>query len=286
MTPRSTQVVPSTDGVRLALHHLGGDGPVVLVCHATGFHGRAYEPLADPLSAEYSVWALDFRGHGASTAPVSGDFTWDGMAADVLAVVDAIGVDGVLGVGHSLGGAALLLAELARPGVLRAGFLFEPIVFPRETILARTENPMSAAARRRRDEFPSREAALARDAGRPPLDALRADALAAYVEHGFVDANGDGVRLACTPEHEARTFEAEDNMTLDRLVGIDSPIVVALGESSDHLGPADLAPAIADRLPGGRLHRYDGLGHFGPLEDPDRVAGDIALEFRAPQSLD
>ena len=40
------ETVPSTDGVTLAVHDLGGDGPPLLLCHATGFHGRVWTALA------------------------------------------------------------------------------------------------------------------------------------------------------------------------------------------------------------------------------------------------
>ena len=58
-----TRVIPSTDGVELRLHHLGGSGDPLLICHATGFHGRAYAPMARLLSERHAVWAVDFRGH-------------------------------------------------------------------------------------------------------------------------------------------------------------------------------------------------------------------------------
>jgi pimeloyl-ACP methyl ester carboxylesterase len=262
--------------VELAVHHLGGHGPGLLVCHATGFHGLAYAPMARDLARVADVWALDFRGHGSSTPPRSGDFTWDGMADDVLAAVDAIGTGPVLAVGHSLGGAAILLAELDRPGSITRAYLYEPIVFPREHVLGRAESPMSGPARNRRDVFPSKRAAFERYASRPPLDALRPDALAAYVEHGFVGTGTGEVRLACRPEHEARTFEAEDRMTLDRLADLDLPVVIGVGARAPHPGPADLAPAVAAAVRGSRLIEYADLGHFGPLQDPDRIAADVA----------
>lgn len=271
----STQRVPSNDGVDVALHHLGGHGPHLLICHATGFHGLAYAPLGRALGADFTVWALDFRGHGASTTPRSGDFNWEGMASDVIACVDAIGAEHLVAVGHSLGGAAILLTELTRPGTFDAAYLYEPIVFPADFLIGRTDNPMSGPARHRRAEFPSRRAAYDRYRSRPPLDALHPDALAAYVEHGFVDTDDGAVRLACEPEHEARTFEAEDKMTLDRLVGIDLRLVVGVGQPDADFSPARLAPAVAGAVPGARLVEYD-LGHFGPLEDPERIAADIA----------
>ncbi|MCB0965178.1 MAG: alpha/beta fold hydrolase, partial [Acidimicrobiales bacterium] len=153
--------VPSTDGVELELHDLGGDGPPLLVAHATGFCAGPYRPMAPILAADHHVWALDFRAHGASTRP-DGPISWRGMADDVLAVVDAIDAGPVLGLGHSMGGACLALAELVRPGTVRAAYLFEPIIFPDEWADARGPNPLAEAARRRRASFGSRAEALAR----------------------------------------------------------------------------------------------------------------------------
>ena len=138
------------------------------------------------------------------------------MGADVLAAVDAIGSEQVHAFGHSLGGASLLIAETVRPGMLRTAYLFEPIVLTEAYTSERT-NLMSDAARRRRDVFGSKAEALWRYAGRAPLGLLRADALAAYVEHGFEELPDGTVRLKCRPESEARTFECETKMTLDRV---------------------------------------------------------------------
>jgi len=72
MSSSSSLTVPSSGGVAVALHDLGGTGAPLLVCHATGFHGRMYAPLARRLTARFHVFALDFRGHGASTVPDDG----------------------------------------------------------------------------------------------------------------------------------------------------------------------------------------------------------------------
>lgn len=268
--------VPSTNGVDLALHDLGGSGPPFLVFHATGFHGRTYLPMAAGLQQHFHVWAPDFRGHGASTPPDDGDFAWRGMAEDVLACVDALGETSVHAFGHSMGGTAALLAEATRPGLLRSAYLYEPILFPAEWIGMRTENVMEIAARRRREEFPSRAEALYRYASKTVLGReLRADALAAYVEHGFDDLADGGVRLACRAEHEARTFAAEDKMSIETVAGIDVPIVVGVGHLTESPGPADAAAPLVATLPRARLVEYPFLGHFGPLQDPGRIAADI-----------
>ena len=107
--------VRSSDGVHLKVHDLGGDGPPLLFAHATGFHGRVWEPLASHLP-QFSKWSLDMRAHGDSTVPADRPLEWEGFADDVLAVIDALGLESPYGVGHSKGGAAMLRAEQRRPG--------------------------------------------------------------------------------------------------------------------------------------------------------------------------
>ena len=95
--------VPSTDDVAVALHDLGGDGPPLVVSHATGFFGRVYHQLAAVLSSTFHVWALDYRGHGESTTPAHEALHWHRMTDDLAAAVAAIaaGSDDPIGVfGH------------------------------------------------------------------------------------------------------------------------------------------------------------------------------------------
>ena len=275
--------VASTDGVTVALHDLGGSGPDLIICHGTGFHGRAYAPMARTLIEHHHVWAIDFRGHGASTAPDTGDFGWSGMAQDLLACIDAIEAESVLAFGHSLGGATVMLAEVSRPGVMRAAYLYEPIVFSRDYLVGRAENPMSEPARNRREIFASKAEALARYASRPPLSVLRADALFAYVDGGFDELDDGTVRLACRAEHEARTFECEEKMTLDRISGLTVPVTVGAGQVGGHPNPAEFAAPIVEELTNGRLIEYELFGHFGPLESPDIIGADVrrAMETAA-----
>src|SRR5688500_5377430 len=125
--------VESTQGTSIAIHDLGGEGPSLLIVHATGFCGGAYRPLAAELAAHHRVFALDARGHGESTPPDDGDVDWSGMADDVAAAAAAIGdvAPGALhAVGHSMGGAATLMAEHRRPGTFTSAYLYEPIVPP------------------------------------------------------------------------------------------------------------------------------------------------------------
>jgi pimeloyl-ACP methyl ester carboxylesterase len=276
-----TQRVPSTDGVTLALHDLGGDGPPLLLCHPTGFHGLTWAPVAGALAGVAHCWALDFRGHGDSSRPASGSYDWHGPADDVRAVIDHLGLEDVRAVGHSMGGAALVLAEQARPGTMAALWLYEPIVFPQlDGGGVPGTNPLAAAARRRKAWFPSRAAARENYASKPPLGAFRADALDAYVDHGFRDAPDGGVELKCAPEIEAAVFEmGGGHGAFARLGEVACPVTVVA--SGDGAPPSWAAAHVAEALPHGRLVTMDDLTHFGPMEDPDGVAAAIAADLFA-----
>jgi pimeloyl-ACP methyl ester carboxylesterase len=268
--------VASTDGVSLAVHDLGGEGPPLLICHATGFCGMTYRRFAEGLTGIRHVWAIDFRGHGDSTSPESGDFDWGGDAEDLLAVVDALGAAPVDVVGHSMGGAAAVLAEERRPGTLRSAYLFEPIIPPLDLPETGADNPMAVAARKRRAVFDSKAEALYRYATKTPLAALNAGALGDYVEHGFEDLRDGTARLKLDPEEEAAVFSASGKATAVTAKSVAVPVTVAVGVVPEgEFSPALFAEPLVEALPDGRLVRFDDLGHFGPLEAPSIVAADV-----------
>lgn len=267
----------STHGITLAVHDLGGTGVPLLLCHATGFCGLVWRPLARHLEG-FHCWAPDLRGHGDSPAPDDHRFDWEGFADDVLAVVDDLGIRGCVAAGHSKGGAALLLAEQRRPGTFRALWVYEPVVFPTPEeheieALAKvlTENPLAAGARRRRARFTDRAEAFVNFSSKPPLSALSTEALDAYLDGAFREEADGSLHLKCPPEHEARVYEMGGRHgAFGRLGEIGCPVTVARGALVP--GPSMVADAIVAALPHGRLEAHSHLGHFGPLEAPAEMA--------------
>ena len=277
---------PTNDGVRVAYTDLGGgstSGPSILFAHATGFHGHVWRPVARRLADDFRGVIFDERGHG-DTAPAEDGQSWHGFATDALAVVSAVGLDRPFGVGHSAGGAALLLAELAQPGTFAGIWCFEPIVPPVVGTMppGSRANPLAEGARRRREVFESLDAAYENYAGKPPFSALDPEALRAYVEYGFapMDDGSDSVRLKCRREVEAATYEmAVHHGAVERLHEIQCPVVLASGGRTDTPFGPDLMATLATRLVAGRAEPFPSLGHFGPLEDPSAIAASIRGAF-------
>ncbi len=271
------------DGVTVALHDLGGDGPPALLVHATGFHGRALGPLARSLGSRLHCLALDLRGHGESGVTADLDFDWVGFGTDVLTAVDALGLEGPVGIGHSCGGAALLLAEEARPGTFSALYCFEPVVLPFDRPPSPDPSgPLARGARQRREIFASRQEASANYASKPPLCNLDPEALAAYVEFGFEDLPDGTVRLRCRGQNEALIYESGfRHPAFSRLAAVDCPVVLACGGESDDFGPATLE-LLVEHLANGRVEVLPGLGHFGPLQQPGVVADSVIRALDPP----
>jgi pimeloyl-ACP methyl ester carboxylesterase len=276
---------PSTDGVAVAVHDLAGSTghPVVLIAHATGFHGHAYLPIAKHLAPRFHTFAMDFRGHGDTALPPGWAVSWTGYGEDAAAAARAVaalpgGGDGLVGFGHSMGGAGLLMAAAAHPGLFRRLVLFEPIVYPTDRV-SEPEGPnvLRDGARRRRPVFDSFDAAIANYASKPPMAAFEPDALDAYVRHGFRQ-DGDQVRLKCEPETEAETFHnGANHTTWDRLGAVDTPVVVVAGRVED-MQPSAVAALVAEELPRGHFVLEAHMDHFGPMTHTAEVAALIADE--------
>jgi pimeloyl-ACP methyl ester carboxylesterase len=284
-------IAPSSSGVAITIHDLGGDGPPLLLCHATGFHGRVWQPVADRLP-DRRCFAPDLRGHGDSPVRPGLSLQWKGFADDVLAVIDTLGLSGVAAAGHSKGGAALLLAEQARPGTFRALYCYEPVVVPTAptdpAAAAAGPNALAEGALRRRPTFDSYAAAYANFAAKPPFSILDPDALRAYVQYGFREEADGSVTIKCRPEVESEIYSmGARHAAFARLGEIQCPVTVARGALAPG-SPGAMAETIVEALPNGTLEDHPDLGHFGPLEDPATIAGciDTALSQAEPHRPD
>lgn len=285
LKPSPIARVRCADGSELAAFDFGGAGPALLLAHATGFHAFVLAELARCLGS-FHCYAFDFRAHGESVAGPGWAGEWEIFGDDVLAVVDALGLEQPYAFGHSCGGTALMLAEESEPGTFRHLYCYEPIIEPMaEPLPPRYDIPIVVATLRRRERWASREEAARNYASKPPLCVLSPAVLQAYVEHGFAD-DGDGVRLCCSPADEARIYaNARGHDAYGRLGSLACPIELACGSLTDDFGE-ELLEGVADRLRslGGaaRVTVMEGLDHFGPMSHPDVVAGSMMESFAAP----
>lgn len=271
-------LVSSADNVQLSAYKYVADSvaptTAVLFSHANGFHGRCFDPVIESLVADYECISFDLRGHGDSAVSPDWPVTWQGYGDDALAMAKQTSIP-TIAVGHSMGGAALVMAALVEPKLFRALILYEPIIFPNTIREIAKENkgasPMVEGARRRRKTFASRAEAFANYASKPPMNAFDPRALHAFVDHGFKDSS-DCVEIKCAPEHEARNFEMGTiHETWDQLRNLQVPTWVVSGAQQPGQ-PSGLAPNIAEQIPNSHFVEWPDLGHFGPMQQPARLA--------------
>lgn len=266
-------------GVRIRVHDHGGDGPPLLLVHATGFHGRVWDPMVPVLRGRFRVVAFDQRGHGDSDKPETG-YEWPNFGRDVLAVVDHLGLDEPRGMGHSAGAAALIFAETDRPGTFDRLVLCDPVLAPPEwrELAQAGPNPMAEGTRRRRRVWDSPWQMAERLQGGTPLEGWREDFLHAYTRHGTRSLGDGTVELKCPPPIEAQVYEmGMRHEGWERLADVACPVLFLAGESSE-LWVADRREQVEPRLRDGRLEVIADAGHFFPMERPDETF-EQALRF-------
>ena len=246
-----------------------GGGPIVLL-HGTGFHGYVWKPIAQSLSGDGRVLAIDQRGHGDSFKPER-DYRWEGFADDLHQFLTALRLTGVTAIGHSAGATTIALCAAAHPGPIQRAVLIDPILYPGSPTVEVAENPLAYRARKRRMVWESRTSMFHSYRVREPFKAWREDALWAYIEEGTATRPDGHVELKCPGEVEAQIFENAPKLdAFAALPQIDIPVLVLRGESSDAFPEASAVRAMS-LLPRGQLKTIAGTTHFLPMERPEAV---------------
>lgn len=265
----------AANGVELAVYDWPGAGQPFLFVHANSFHGRCWDPVAAQMPGRHRI-ALDLRGHGQSDRP-DPPYRWPDLADDLVALAAALDLRDVVGVGHSLGGYALILAAAAAPERFAALLLVDPVILPPELYGARMPGVHGAA--RRRSQWESPEALHGRLGGRPPFSSWEPAALRAYCDHALLPApDGAGMVLACPPAVEADIYHAStEHSPYPAIAAVRCPVTVVRGHpyqlnAAENLAASPTVPDLASRFAAGRDIHLTQHSHFIPMEDAALVA--------------
>jgi len=254
----------------------GGTGPVLHLAHANGFPPGTYRQLIERLKTRYHVVSLRTRPLLPDQAPRSLR-NWDDLVEDLARGLRAHGLEGVVGVGHSVGGTCSLLASTQDAGLFRAVVALDPVLFtgPRAVVFGMLERlglsgriPPARLASRRRDHWNSREEAGASYRKKPLFQGWDPACFEDYLTSGLTESPRGGFQLTIPRDWEARIFETQPRATWRRLRSVPIPTLVLRGGDSDTLTPEALE-RVRRTVPGVRSEELPGTGHLFPLQQPE-----------------
>ena len=252
-----------SDGVRIAYRDEASGRPVLLL-HGHTFDGRVWDSVVALLAGSgMRLLRPDLRGHGASERPPKG-YHWSHHGADMVAVLDAVGIDRAIVAGFSLGGGVALELALTRPERVEALVLVDPVMPDRPFEAAFMDNLRQVARTTRAEGI---HAAMLGPWMASPLFAasFEAPGVREAVEAIVVDFPGADY-LASERDAVERGWRMPD-----RLAEITVPTLVMVGER-DMPGFRAFAEEAAAGIPGARLEVVPRAGHLVPVERPDLVA--------------
>lgn len=271
----------SVRGVELAVWEWPGEGTPLVFAHATGFHARCWDGVIRRMPGRRAL-AVDLRGHGRSSKP-DPPYPWREFGADLAALTCALGVQGAIGVGHSMGGHSIVSSAIVRPEAYRALVLIDPTIFAPERYGAEPQDSSFIGRRRRYWDSPAEMFANFRE--RIPFSRWQPEVLRDYCEYGLLPA-GTEWELACPPLVEAAIYPqsvARESNLHEELSAVAQPVTVVRSaipwsrEKFD-LNSSPTVPDLASRFAHGRDVLLSERTHFIPMEDPEWVARLLLVE--------
>ena len=244
------------NGKQIFVESEGEEGrPAVLFLHGLGGTTTFFEAQARVLAGTHRVVRFDLPGHGRS--PPAGHPTMESIAEDAVALLDVIGVDEAIVVGHSMSTiAALRMAERHAQRVAKLVLLG---AF-RELSPAAREATRQRAALVRAQGMEAMATAVASAASSPRTQAERPE-LVGYIRELLLGQDREGYARAC---------DALAVATAVPLASIRAPTLLIAG-ADDKIAPPAQCEAMAGELARGKLVVLDGCGHWIAIEAAQRV---------------
>jgi pimeloyl-ACP methyl ester carboxylesterase len=256
------------ESARLRIHYcVWGDesNPAIVMVHGARDHARNWDFVAERLADRYALYAIDLRGHGDSEWVVGGAYGLTSYESDVVRLIDVLGRDKVMLLGHSLGGRIVVDITAAFPERISKTIAIEGFGRmgsdrpPHEQLqnYVRVAADLVAREPRGYDSIEAAEARMAEEHGHMAPDVLR------HVTAHAVRRREDGTYGWKFDNYTRLTPAPEWNMDQTRAAWtqIKTPVLYCGGSESWH----DRFPGrevMADWVPGAQKRIFEGAGHW------------------------
>jgi pimeloyl-ACP methyl ester carboxylesterase len=232
------------EGARIWYATYGSGLPVILLHGGLGHSGNWGYQVPALVKSGYRAVLIDSRGHGRSTRDAR-PFSYELMASDVLAVMDALHLQKAGLVGWSDGACTALILAAKVPSRVAGVFFFACNMDP---------------------------------SGVKPIEA------SPTLNRCFGRHTKDYAQLSTTPEHFKDFFAAvtlmqqtQPNYSAHDLAKISVPVVIVQSEHDEFI-KREHAEYLAQAIPDAQFVVLSGVSHFAPLQRPEQFNA-VILKF-------
>lgn len=260
-TPFVSDIVPGDVPINLTIYD--GNGPALMLIHGISGAGATWCPVIDELTGSFTPVTIDLRGHGNSGKPGAG-YLYDDYIGDLDRVLDHLGLDHPLIMGHSLGGLIALWWAAQHPNRAAALVIEDSPLRSGEDFRSAFDGwlhlnamPTEQVTAHYAAEYPKWRAETAQ---------LRAEMMTSTARNAFAELRADSLA----------------NHGVDRISeieGVTSPVLLIHGDiKSGGMVHPDDADAFERRLVNALTHRIPGGSH-GLHTDHTRAFLAAAMPF-------
>ncbi|EMY79483.1 alpha/beta hydrolase family protein [Leptospira weilii serovar Ranarum str. ICFT] len=245
--------------------------PTILLCHANGYSALTYKFYIESLQKTHRVIALDFAGHGESE-PTLNFRDWYFFRDQVLSLINAERLENITGIGHSLGGASLLLASYHSPEKFKKVIAHDPVIlnFLQVTFSRIFHNPLAKVAIKRRREFKDLNTVRKIYKRTPSFSRWDDQIYEDYIQSCFrIGDNGEAF-LRCLPEVEAKIFDSVSYRSLFQFGKIKTETHITIPNPHEVCSPKG-ARRIHSGNDKSTLEIWPGTSHFFPFEEKQKT---------------
>lgn len=248
--------VMSADGVDIRYESHGNGYPALILVHGWSCDRSYWAAQVEPLSRKFRVVTVDLAGHGESGMGRSA-WTIDSFGADVAAVADALDLESVVLVGHSMGGDVALQAARRLRGRV-AGLIMVDTY--KKLGAPRSDEAIDAMVEELAAEFPTATEQFVRSMFPAGSDPALVDRVALDMASAPREVSLDSLRSSFLHAREVRR------------------LIESLGVPVIAINPDD---APTDRVSmtehGVEVRIMPGVGHFLMMEEP-ALFNDLLVE--------
>lgn len=272
----------SGDGVRINLAIWKGTGRPILCVHGITANCRCWDKLADVLAPHHHIMAMDLRGRGRSDKPDTG-YSLKHHMLDINYILDNLGYDRVVVMGHSLGAFIGLALAAEYPQRVERLILVDGGGDLSADQMAKVFVGIKPALDRLGHVFPSKKAYMEKMSAAPYMQPW-SEVIDRYYHHEIETVEG-GVQTNISPVHIME--EAENVRKLDCAPfypKIQCKVLIlrateGLLSQDDLLLPENVIKGMLQGIP--QAERFDvvGTNHYGIVFQPHDARDQVILEF-------